>query len=401
MRCWLLHMCLLMSVVDSSGQDRMDGHRFIQTAVGTIIPTMSADSKSESVGFPLIEEYDIRTETQRFDLERQEYTLRIKPSTPKIRKAQLALYEQMGNAPDIKSWEDRCERSYDAHRDWLKLYSIRAQISHVSALSSILDDRETVYERLAQANDLNHDRLIKLEIRKGDLRFRLQELELEREYILKKHGLVEVNMDFEGLMTVDEILSALQNRDNSMGDFADHQIAFEKDLLDREISLEEAEKRRLLDFAQLRYEGPHDALLERRISLGLGFNINRSGNRKLKILELQLEKDRLDAELERDKSNLENNLNDIVLDLEKDIASYHNYLNANSDELSVLDKLGSRLSQDINFSPLTLLEIKERSLDNEENAFEMKLRILSDYVKYVYESQVLCKSDPDNILISR
>ena len=74
----------------------------------------------------------------------------------------------------------------------------------------------------------------------------------------------------------------------------------EIDQVEAEIVLEKAEKNRIIDFVQLRYDGPHMDLLRERLAVGVGLDLPYSSGRKFKLQELEVEQLLLDQELEHD-----------------------------------------------------------------------------------------------------
>ncbi len=70
---------------------------------------------------------------------------------------------------------------------------------------------------------------------------------------------------FDDMIAPDQIL--LQLRGDSLIALSPllAEYHYERELIEREIALEKAEKWQLLDFLQVRYSGPHDELFEERV----------------------------------------------------------------------------------------------------------------------------------------
>ena len=73
-------------------------------------------------------------------------------------------------------------------------------------------------------------------------------------------GLEEVNLDFSDLISIDGIAALLEQNEWESNILADAETAYEQEVLARELALEEAENKQVIDFMQLRYRGPHEDL---------------------------------------------------------------------------------------------------------------------------------------------
>ena len=71
------------------------------------------------VDFPWLEGLDLRTETRDFDLDQQEITPRISPSTPKKRRAQTALLNHYGRMDTEDQAEFYADVILNLYGDWI------------------------------------------------------------------------------------------------------------------------------------------------------------------------------------------------------------------------------------------------------------------------------------------
>ena len=85
---WVIIILLLPSLVYS--QNEVNGNAFLKRGLD-VFTIQSSVQNYRSVKVPLVNEMDFRTESRDFDVERQEYTFRLKPSSPKKIKAQKDL----------------------------------------------------------------------------------------------------------------------------------------------------------------------------------------------------------------------------------------------------------------------------------------------------------------------
>ena len=354
----------------------------------------------EKVHFPWIEKYDVRTETRDFDAGKQEYTFRLSPATPGIRKAQKSLYEEMRNAPDVDGLEIRCDRALTLHEDWLTLFMLRENERAMSERAVVLKDKQTIFEKMAGTLEFDPEKVVKLQTERSDLSIALDRLRLEREYLLDKYGLRDGEIDFGDFATVETVFEYLENNGNpSAGPgLAGLETEHKKQLLLREMMLESSEKKQVLDFVQFRYNGPHSDPFQEKFSVGMGFQLNNSGNQKLKMQELQIEKEELTRKAERDTRERQEQLNTLANELRRDIRAFLQFQNTLNTEREQLQSLGSAISRKEGTSPLFLLDIEERHISMKMKALDKQEDLLRDYLEYLYLSEEMCGKGVVNYL---
>ena len=359
-------------------------------------------SANENVKFPWIEQYELRTETSDFEFDRQEYTFRVAPSTRKIRNAQQALYNTMKNAPDADGQEIFCDLVLDLHSDWLTLFILNENKKVMDQLAIILADKQTVYEKMVGTLEFDPQKLLRLEIEKSEMEIELNEINQEQKYILDKYNIPNQEIEFGNFATVETITKYLANTsllNQNESAFIDLATAHKQQLLTKEIELESAEKQRILDFAQLKYNGPHSDLVRERISMGLGFQLSTSGNTKLKIQELKIEQEELNRESIRNIQENKENINTIANKLQSDIQIYYHFQKTIEDERIQLQKLSSKIAQKEGLSPLFLLDIEERYLSMQIKSLNIKEDLLNEFLKYLHQSNKMCQTDFVNYLM--
>jgi len=169
-------------------------------------------------------------------------------------------------------------------------------------------------------------------------------------------------------------------------------------LFEKEVNLEQAKKGQILDFVQINYRGPHTDAVKERFSIGAAFNLNNSGSRKLKIEELNLQKQRLAAEMLQDQSILADGLASIQLNIQKDIAFYNYFTEVVGKERKYLNDLVDQLLNKSDFNPLHILNIKERQLQNETEKLKLTRDLFEQYLEFLYKSERICSELAQNFL---
>lgn len=355
----------------------------------------------ERVNFPWIDRYELRTETSDFDFDKQEYTFRVSPSTAKIRSAQKAYYEAMRNAPDFEGQEIYCDLVLSLHIDWLSLFILQENQSILDDLAVILNDKQTIYERMAGTYEFDPEKLVKLQTEKSDIQISLNQLELERDYLLNHYDLQDQELDFGDFITVEAMSTWLANNLLSLNEsgMADQETAYKKQLLLKEMELESSENKRLIDFVQLKYNGPHSDALQERVSIGLGFQLSKSGSQKLKMQELQIEQEELNRKSERNMQENQEKLSTLENKLQSDIQAFFHFQKIMEEERAQLQKLSGQIAQKEGSSPLFLLDIEERHLAMKLKSLNQKEDLLRDYLRYLQQSDKMCQSEFVNYLI--
>lgn len=233
-----------------------------------------------------LDEIDLRTESRNFDPDRQRYLLRISPTTGKIRKAQSRLHQGYQAQAALELEEERRDWIEDAYDRWLKVYDNTRKLELQQQLLQILTDQQSVVIKLAAASEASVKEVIEIGQDINEIQIDIFALERALESLLPN----AVQADFSDLISIEDIRQrVLQTRAQV---FSPAYPDLEQDLRDAEaeIQLEKAEGKRIFDFFQLEYAGPHEDPWREKVNVGLGVNISLSSDRKLKIEELNLEK---------------------------------------------------------------------------------------------------------------
>lgn len=383
----------------AQNQVPIDINTFFQLAYNSNTATATIADK---VYFPWIENYEIRSETQDFDFALQEYTLRLSPSTPGIRNAQKDLYRLKANSPNFKVIENNCKQLTNVYEDWLQLYFIEKNLQWLYQQDTLLQDKQIVFDRLLGSLDFNLDDLAQLTMDKTDVGIKINELKTLQANICGKYGIVQANFRFNDLPSVSKLSANPQSLlSNTNTPTPDQQaMRYEQALLAEELKLERAEKRQLIDFAQLRYQGDPTDSLKERLSVGVGLQIPNSGSRKLKIKELSIEQAQLQQAIQTEQLRLQSKQDILYNDLLRRIESYQFFNTATQNERSNLLNLGQKAIELNNYNPLLLLEIEERNIKNELKRLSKELYVFMAYINYLGTTYQLCNATSGEILAS-
>jgi hypothetical protein len=253
---------------------------------------------------------------------------------------------------------------------------------------------------MAGTLDFDPEKLVKLQTERSDLNIALDKLMLEREYLLAKYGLRNGEIDFGNFSTVETVFEYLENNTNPFSGtgLAGLESEHRKQLLLKEMMLESAEKMQVLNFVQFKYTGPHSDPFQERFSVGMGIQLNNSGNQKLKMQELKIEKEELTRKAERDSQKRQEKLNTLANKLLRDIQAILQFQNTLNTEREQLQSLGSAISRKEGTSPLFLLDIEERNISMKMKLLDKQENLLRNYLEYLHLSEDMCGTDFVNYL---
>ena len=249
--------------------------------------------------------------------------------------------------------------------------------------------------------NLIREKLVNLQMERSDIEIELNKIKLEQDYLLDKYSIQDQEIEFGDFVTIETISAYLTNTilpAKNVLSFTEIETEHKKQLLIKELELESSEKKRLVDFVQFKYNGPHSDALQERFSVGLSFQLSTSGNRKLKMQELQIEKEELIRKSERDIQEKQEDLYKLEYKLLGDIQAFSFFQKTMQEERAQLQNLSSKISQKEGSSPLLLLDIEERHLSMKVKSLNKKKDLLRDYLRYVHQTERMCQSDFVNYL---
>ena len=242
----ILYLILLISF-SCSLQGQIDGDAFIKNSIDGLELTTQRDF--DFIQPSLIEELDFRTESRDFEPNKQEYTFRVKPSTPKKIKAQKELAEHILNEPDFAIEEWKCDVNQSAHESWIDLYIKSIEIEKYENIVSIYDDKKIVLDRLETALTFDFNEKVKLERDRSEALFFIEKTKLDLKTISKDYGFDEdADYSFKNFMSIDQIKNQILGHKEMESSLSED--AYEQELIKKEMNLEEVKKKHLMDLVK-------------------------------------------------------------------------------------------------------------------------------------------------------
>ena len=290
--------------------------------------------------------------------------------------------------------EAACDRAETLYRDWVRLYLLNRELTVADSLELVYADRQRVGDRYAAALRADADDAFKLRTDRTELlldrRTRVDRMALIR----TAYGLGESPLDFTAFPTVDEIETMLVTRSAALATQSP-ETAYDLALIDRQIDLERAEGRQLLDFVQLRYRADARDEFREKFSFGLALRIR---DRKLKLQQLRLEKELIERE-----GSLESQVRQIAGDiraagLESAIATYRATEAILQEENDALQSLAANVAGREDVDPRFLLKVTAQRLSRKQDCIDALRRVLEAYLDWREARGEFCVS-PDGSLL--
>ncbi len=347
------------------------------------------------VKMPWFESYDFRTETRDFDLDRQEYTFRLSPSTRRKVRAQEGLYRHLELAPDFKAQDDRCQTLADRYADWTEMYFLSLEIDLLRRQEQIRADQSTVLNRLAGTLDFDWSELIKIREEQTDLQIEYLSVQDRRDYLYGHYGLEGMNLDFRDLLPLNEIRERIRKTGNTA---MDPEIAYELETISRELELERAEQKQYLDFAQVKYQGPHEDPASERLSVGVALQLPNSGNQVVKIREMELEAESLRREQTREATARKTDFESRRQRLLERFGRFDTFAELYLREQQEFEDLSRKLARKDGVNPLPMLKIKARALRNELKLLRLQAELYDGYLSLMGRNGEVCNSPGGELL---
>ena len=387
MRGSCLACCLLLCPY-LLGAQTVDVRQFFQRGQ-LLLPPAESTATERRPRTPFIDSYDLRTETDEYNYQQQEYTIRFNFSSPGRARAQRAMYQQLLLQPPEDEQEATCERTEDLYRDWVQLYLLQRERTAVDSLLLVLADRQRVAERYATALRGDAEDQIRLVTDRSDLLLARQRSERREDLLRTAYRLGGDSLDFTGFPTVgvisDELIGA-----TSAATVPDLKTAYELSLIDREIALEQAEDRQLLDFLQLRYRANPRREFREKFTIGIALRIRDGGDRKLKLRQLYLEKEQLEREgsLGRQLQQAEQTVSAAAL--RTALGTYAAVDTILQEEERALNRLARTVAQREDIDPRFLLRVTAQRLERELDRLDALERVLEIYLEWRGARGELC-----------
>ena len=333
-----------------------------------------------------VRELEFRTETEDLELAKQEYLLRFSPSTPRIRRAEARLMGLLRQEVELSRREFRTEVTKYVLEELLEVRRLRAELAVKERLLTVYRDEVTYLRGTLTGDRYNVKDLLQAEAAVRELEL---DVETRREQLRSLTGegpppataaLLGPGVLEARLLATDwqAIRAALPGEEH-----------LELAQAQSEAELERAKQYRLIDFVQVRYNGPHNDLLPERLNLGLGFDLPTSSGSRLDLEELRVEQLLLEQEITQQRTLDSLQVAGRLTGLRTRLARYRRLSDDLARQSAQLDRLLATGADPAYDSPELYLFQQEAVLERELDVLEVEAEVYRAYLELLEEAGVL------------
>lgn len=155
---------------------------------------------------------------------------------------------------------------------------------------------------------------------------------------------------------------------------------FELNRIENQYQLEKAEKDKLFDFAQIRYNSDPEDIWQEKINLGFAFRFPHSSKSSLDLIELQLEKMIEEEKFERQKREIEESIQENYTNF---LEQFENYNSAQKliSTLKKYEELTKSIQPSSKREIVDILELNIESIEEEIDVISVKKDLYDSYIE--------------------
>ena len=337
---------------------------------------------------------DVRTETDEFNFNRQKYLFRVSPSTPKIREAQTNLHQLYLKKADLQQTLLQKDFIEIAYEEVLVFYEAFQKLKIKEDLLLILQDQEKVLSRLSLSTNKAPADWIEIQ---QDI-VQLEVAIFKEKAVLETWQTEGIWVNWEDLLPIDSILKTIDLYPNSRFQLQAREYDVDNLIIEREEQLEQAEQKKIVDFVQIEYNGPHDEEFKERVSLTAGFRLPFSSGRKLKMEEIAIEKEVLQQERLVEKKLSQYKEKNRKQQLQLLIGEWSYATDKYAEQAQKMLDFAQQAQTLSGNSPLLLLVQKETNVKRSLDLLKLEIAIYQAYVDYLAFTEQLYQPMFDQFL---
>jgi CYTH domain-containing protein len=356
-----------------------------------------------SYRLPLLEKLEFRTETNDFELQKQEYLVRVTPNSFKNRKTQGQYQETVLNMAEM-------ELTYAKSQELRRRYEILVELYYTRVLLSSHHQHQVLYEDkvtlLRRSNSLPGFDILDLINAEDKVQENLHSiLELEKQIITMEKTVKKLNIhslpvsftQFQ-LISMEEIkvlmttVSALPAKSHSALDVLSAKSY--KSFLEYE--WEAAKSKFSLGYVQAKYGYNPGDPFRKSFSLGLGFDIPLKSTGRLDLNEIQVKIMEAESEYFLKKNAIDENIFFLEQQL-NNLISRHELISSHIVESQAEFAL-REYSKVVEASPRAMLQLRENTLKKHQQLKELEEDIYLAFISYLDYSGMISRQEDKNWL---
>ncbi|MFT4660270.1 MAG: hypothetical protein ACI8XB_000531 [Patiriisocius sp.] len=396
--------CLLVSFI-ANGQEFWTMDQFLLNSFQSPVQQYQEEKitllAEGNYRLPVIENLQFRTETRDFDLEKQDYDLRLNTNSFRSINAQEKINNTDYSIHKIHQSILLKNELSNRYNILLSLIFKRDQLTLVRQKLEIYQDKLTVLKSMSSWNLTKIKELIKVEteILEADI----QKLNLES-------SLLNLNNRIAGMcgkeihIVTEDLIAARFVREHFddvvlSDSVAGKQLNLAKLKLQKNENTQHLlknENRKLVKFYQLGYRDSDQPFEQSQLSLGIGFNLPFKGSDKLKEAKLEFENIELHSDIEIEMDDLRQEQYEIITRLENNILEYETLQRHFNNSLA--NKTLVKYKEIPEISALSILYLKEYNIAQNEQLMRAEFNLYRDYIESLEIFDLLDNSPFQNFL---
>lgn len=384
---WRIFLCsfLLLSSLSLQGQQRLTSDTFFQNRWTELNGLLGPAPAGDQFNASWLNKIDIRTETDEFNIDRQQYLVRVSPSTGKVRKAQSQLHQEYLSEAALEKDKYRKDFIKKAYEDWLQIYEKHERLSLERAILEVVSDEQIVIQKLASASLTSAKEVAEIQQEINDLKIDIYSYESELSLLYDP----DRKTDFSDLITLEAIRQKITIDTDMSQPIVDQETVQKINLVEAEMQLERAEKSQFFDFFQVQYNGPHREIWEEKLSVTLGFTIPFSSDRKLKMEGLNIEKESLLQEQQMAQTLQQRKITEQLNTIQLLFRKWDFIRSLNSESERQAEGFAQKESAESISTPLWQLSQKAEQLNNSSKQLDTKVAIYEAYIDLLDLTSIL------------
>ncbi len=370
--------------------------------VDTRLSSSTNQSGEYTFKAPIIEEYEFRTETNDFDLDKQDYLIRVSPTTKAIREAQQRLFEGYLSQPKDDPFSLELRFIEDAYEYWIDEYFSFELQDLLEEQKTVLDDKMSVIKKQLIIGDADFSDFVKAQNDLKDLNLNQLQNQQENKMYAFPSSLSGVEYTFEDLISVEEIKAFVTAFDPSSVEDPNRLVSdnLKRTELQNELDLEEAEAKQILRFAEISYGGPHSDPFREKVSVGVGLRLPWDGGNRLDLQELKIEMDNLETEALFDQDKLFLDVSRSRFEVLESIRVYEEQLSLREAMKESNRELKQILNETNSSNPTFILELNQQSIELEIDKINSAKDVYEEYLDFLEDSLLMTQMPLKNYLLS-
>jgi hypothetical protein len=384
--------CLLLTVIFCPKGSAISIHEFLGTAK-TDQTLMSHNDeidflRSSSSNTPILNAVEVRTRTDRYDIHRQEYAVRLRPNGWGEARIGKKVHEKTLIHNEYRHRMLLNEALKNRYLMIIDLLHNRALHTLERSLMVLYEDKIKVLKKNAGSLDFDagdlidaEDQIMELQLDLITLENKISTIEDEIKKIIPAHE--PIAFESSKIVYHDRITSILQKiprvpaKDNIYVKTAETAA----ELSCERVNLEKAESRRYIDYLEANYDMEEENQLDKALSLEIGFTLPIVNSNRLDFNRRQMESLKEKRRYEDQKKTVAEEILLSLKDLDRLMNQYRLLLEKKkySKAESSLETYRGVEGAD----PLILLKLKESSLKTDIGLEKINNRIYAEYIHFL------------------